>query len=514
MRPFGQAQDLELEFADEDRPDTCDRRCSRAAMRRADRGILVGADRRSAHRGAVARAGADRGQNVPNCRSGWSAASRNAASRSRSRCRSTRSRRSARRRGRGRPVPISLADARTVALRRPTGLDLRAWHRTPSCNAARRGRRDARHAGRRGKRGARRRACRSPMRWRRTTRWWHSQFPALARLRRRTRSSCRPRGCGPGAARRAAARAAARGPHAGVALRLDRERSPRRRSRASRPIPRADRGWAMSDYFGALMNSVGARRSIRRARRSAPAFRAAANVACSIVELGATREAQRGQTRPAVGRAAHESRAAECGGPSSDAAPAAADLRRAAPRANDRPPPATAVAAPMAAEPHHASFAPHWSGRRRSAHRGAAGSAEQTSSRWRRLPTATTRDAATGYRIVRARAHGDDRESRDRGNRHGAADQRLGPPTETATAGASSLANAAPAPRIGRPAASGRVAPRRSPTRSWRFRLAPFMSASMRPCRSSGRAAPPRAGCRPSDPPKASALSRRALRRF
>ena len=130
LRPFGRAQDLELEFADEDRPALvttllagCDAACDAefwwaqtvgartAALLR----VLALTEEKTPELSVRLVCG------EPQCGQPLEvtlpieallAAAPDDA-------------------GAAAPVPIQLADARTVALRRPTGLDLRAWHRTP-----------------------------------------------------------------------------------------------------------------------------------------------------------------------------------------------------------------------------------------------------------------------------------------------------------------------------------------------------------------------------------------------
>jgi hypothetical protein len=129
LRPFGRAQDLELEFADKDRPalvTTLLARCDAASDAEFWWAQTVGA--RTAALLRVLALTEEKASELsvrlvcraPQCGQPLevtlpidallAAAPDDAGSR---------------------PVLIPLTDARTVALRRPTGLDLRAWHRTP-----------------------------------------------------------------------------------------------------------------------------------------------------------------------------------------------------------------------------------------------------------------------------------------------------------------------------------------------------------------------------------------------
>ena len=226
LRPFGRGAGSGARLRrDSDRASTRDR-AARVLHATPRCGYWWAAAGRRAHRGAAARAGADRGKDGSRTVGRWSARQPQcgAAARDR-RCRSTRRSLQPRRRTRrdrsDRARRWANA-ARAAAADRPRPARLA---RTPSCDAAtKRSRRCSTRWLVEGSVRARRRAggrrCDGDARPAGGISRLSCACPACGDA---ARSSRRPRGCGPGAARRTAARAAARGARAGVALRLDRE---------------------------------------------------------------------------------------------------------------------------------------------------------------------------------------------------------------------------------------------------------------------------------------------------
>ena len=130
LRPFGRAQDLELEFADEDRPTlvtTLLARCDAASDAEFWWAQTVGTRTAALLRVLALTEGEHSELSVrlvccePQCGELLEVTlpiDTLLAAAPDDECAAG-------------PVPVSLAGTRTVALRRPTGLDLRAWHRTP-----------------------------------------------------------------------------------------------------------------------------------------------------------------------------------------------------------------------------------------------------------------------------------------------------------------------------------------------------------------------------------------------